>query len=262
MATKRRLINPQSYNDTLDEAMGRLKSIEDAILKNNLVQRQEQARTQDLRRRVIRKGFIAGSGPDGWHEGCPRGREWLLKRITVIYQTVNYCYVMVGNMNSIAVSGGSLALPTTVREVCPVTSNFNYWTDGTVGAIYSDAFDNDIYVRGGEEIYLGVTTNLAVNASVSMYATLEVEEFVPVERYITEAENLSQHVANLDTERDELDLDAVGYSGDRPQPEEHYPIDPEDDGEPLTDDDMPDVQKEQPLIPDVAAHLPPNLRSN
>lgn len=245
--TAKKRINP--YGDTIDRAMAHLAAVEAKIDKALLVSLQVKARETNRRRKIIPVGYVANSDSVGWHWQVPQGENYSLKRITLVADAAGTYVLMIGKPNAQG-----------VREIMGANTAVTF-NDGTTGNAYSDAFSNDIYVRAGQDVYIQFAGAAGAATSHTIVATLEVEEFIPVKRAISEAENLSLQVAPPMSEEDAVDSEPPSIIDAQPVPGEHFQS-PED-AEELREGSL-DVHatapESTPLIPDAAAHLPPHLR--
>lgn len=247
-STKRR-INP--YADTIESAMECLARIEENITKALTVNMQVKARETNRRRKTIRIGFVANSDSVGWHWAVPQGENYLLRRISLVGDVTGLYALMVGYPNARG-----------LRELMNANNTVTF-NDGSGGFGYSDAFDNTIYVRSGEDVYIQSVAATASGAAHTIVVSMEVEEFIPVKRDITEAENLSYVAPEEMDEADAVDSLPPSIVDAQPVPGEHF-MSPED-AEELNSGTL-DVHAHAPndegriLLPDVAKHLPPHLQ--
>ena len=238
-----RRINP--YTTTIDMAMDRLAKIEDGIRQSVQEALRATAREMDIQRRVVRKGYAANSDSVGWHEQNRTNHNWVLKRIAIVTDANNPVVLFVGSPDARG-----------VRELFPATSFTNVtFQNGSAGYVYTDSFDNDIFVRASEDIFIQQS---GAALSHLLLVTLEVEEFVPYREQLSESETFA--ISGTPLPAEPAQAPGVNMTQDPDEFERH-----EAPGtvELLQDDDL-DVgivtQDAVPLIPDAAAHLPPHLR--
>jgi hypothetical protein len=243
----RKRMNP--YGDTLDLAMERLGNIEANIAKALAIKMPEKARETNRRRKVILQGYVANSDSTGWHWQVPQGENYLLRRLSLVGDISGVYMVLIGDANARG-----------LRELVNATTAVTFG-DTSTGFAYSDAFNNDIYVRAGQDVYIQFSGS--VNGH-TIIVNLEVEEFVPVKRSVTEEENYAIQMEPVYDEADAPDS-LPGMIDAHPVPNEHF-TSPEEMEE-LADDDLlagaaatGNGMPAQPLIPDVVKHLPPHLR--
>jgi hypothetical protein len=242
----RKRMNP--YGDTLDLAMERLGNIEANIAKALATKMPEKARETNRRRKVILRTYVANGDSAGWHWQVPQGENYLLRRLSLVGDISGVYMVLIGDANARG-----------LRELISATTAVTF-ADTSTGFAYSDAFNNDIYVRAGQDVYIQFSGS--VNGH-TIIANLEVEEFVPVKRSVTEDENYAMQMEPMFDEADAPDS-LPGMIDAHPVPNEHFSS-PEEMEE-LADDDLlagaaaGNGMPAQPLIPDAAKHLPPHLR--
>lgn len=246
-STKRRL-NP--YGDQIQEAMRCLGEIESKIEQALTVNMQTKARETNRRRKTIRMGYAAGSDSVGWHWAVPQGENYLLRRLALVADTTGFYAMMVGYPNARG-----------LRELVNANNAVTF-NDGSTGFGYADSFDNTIYVRSGEDVYIQFVGGAGQAATKTIVVSLEVEEYMPVKRDITEAESYSLDVASEMDEADAVDSLPPGMVDAQPVPGEHF-MSPED-AEELQAGSL-DVHaiggnEGTILLPDVAKHLPPHLK--
>jgi hypothetical protein len=244
LQTRRR---PSPYDVTISQAMDRLTNIEVEIRKSTQTALRSQAREMDMMRRVVRKGYTANSDTVGWHEQNRSNHDWILKRVAIATDANVPLILFVGSTDARG-----------VREIFPASAFTNFtFANTSQGWVYADSFDNDIYVRHSEDIYIqasgGGTGHL-------LLVTLEIEEFVPFRTEISEDEAFAISGTPMPVSPEQAP--AINMTQDPDEFERH-----ETPGSVslLADDDLAPDDTEadmdgRPLIPDASAHLPPHLR--
>lgn len=246
---KRRLITGNPYQNTIDKAMGQLASLESSIREATAKNAMVSARVQDKTRRLIVKGYQANSDSVGWHAQIGEGHNYLLKRINITAdQNTAPILVLVGRQDALG-----------VRELIPTSELVAViFSNGSTGFTYSDAFNNDIFARAGDDIFIQVS---GAATSHTIIASIEAEMAVPHSVVMTETEKLSRQVA--EPAQDVADVEQTPVAVDPEEAERHTnPGTLEDmeesdlyvDGGELAQEDA------KVLIPDAGAHLPPHLR--
>jgi hypothetical protein len=243
---KRRRLITNPYEATIEQAMDRLGKLESAIRENTATANQEKSRTLSKYRRTIRKGFTANQDLVGWHAQIGAQHDLLLKRITVVAVTQLSFMLLVGNTNNQA-----------VREFLPSTEFYAVtFQNGSTGFCYSDAFSNEIYVRGNDDLY--VHTADGSPTTHTFQVLIEAEEYVTHERYLSENEITALDYGPERTSRDDPDSEEnQNYAGDGIDVDDAHLVN-DADGDPHvgnTDNDTTSTF----LVPDAAAHLPPAL---
>jgi hypothetical protein len=259
---QRRLItgklNP--YQNTIDRAMQSLASLEESIRKSTLENLRSSAREMRAKRFVLRQGYLAGTNPAvGWMYQNSTDRDYLLKRLNIVFPTAATIAIewvlQIGGENAAHVREvGSVETPPDAT-----TAKLYTFGDGSVGQIYSDSFDNDVYLRAGESMYINVSSG----ADTTMIVSIEIEQLVPYNYAMTETERLSRAVAPK-VNQDVANIAEVAVTVDPDEAERHVgdPDVLEDmqdsnlyvEGSQLSDDDG------RLLIPDAEAHLPDHLK--
>lgn len=242
----RNRLNP--YANTVQEAMNRLGSMQKAIEAMTEENLRISAREQTEQRKLIRHGYAAGSDSVGWHLQNRSGHDWRLRRITVLTNAQ-----LAGPLGLFIGSQG----PAGLREVIPTTQlTALTFSTGETYSGYSDAFDNDIYVRSGEDIYLYACAAGGVTAN-TILAALEVIEYVPYRDLVTEDETF----AMTGTPEPNQPERAPSGTIDPDEFQRHEQTADIEAYETDSEDVAPKGKSEGGLIPDAALHLPEHLRA-
>lgn len=253
MPETRRLItgkmNP--YQNTIEQAMEKLGAIESAIRGSVDKKLQVNARVQAATRRYMQKGYAANADSVGLHMQTRAGVDNLLKRITLTIDIgTTAILIFVGRQDALGLR--EVILPAQLTAVT--------FANGQTGFSYSDAFNNDIFVRAESDIYIQVS---GAATSHTIVATLETEECMPHNFQMTEDERLARAVAPQDRQ-DVADIDQTSLTVDPDEVERHTNPDTLEDMEAnalYVEGSEPNEDDGRMLIPNASAHLPPHLQA-
>jgi hypothetical protein len=247
--TKRRLIDkmPNPYSETIDQAMTRLGTLEEAVRANTEMTLRSEAREMSSKRNLYRPSYVANTDKAGCHYQNRTGHDWLIKRISFSTNApVNSPFLFI--VGSLDIHG--------IRELMITSAATVSTPDGvTAFTVYSGAFDNDLYIRAGQDLWL-IEAADSTGIAYTVYANLEVEEYTPYQELFTEAENYAMQAGPI---HHGVDVDQMGVTADPDEADRHFVDDEQADDLAAGTVDA-DSSDERILLPDANSKLPPHLR--